>query len=611
MALIKCPECGRENVSSSAKKCPGCGINIADFLKSEEQEYQDILEDTCVSELLNENKKMEVVEDIVENEIFVDENISLNKDLDSDSKSLEENEAENDKTITEITSQDISSNGEKSEYSFGLESQTGEKDSKNKKPKKKIKLAYVTLILGILSIPLLCAWGLGGCLAVPVIIISIVLLVSKTEEKVPTIIGMVCSFITLLIIVLILVFAIGETSKDAKTRNQIQSYINSGEYDLAYDAVVSSNLSDSTKDDYKYTIYLAKGEYDNAAYLWLNKLQGKADKTSITTDEMNKISSIYDNLSDNYKEQYDLLVQERDAAIVQKQEEERIAAEEKAKQEAEEKAKKEAEEKKKREEEEQAKEEKEVEKQAQTTEKTQQTDNITDNSTNNQITKEKNKYILTEEDKKETEWYVPPTELGDGSEYRSIEIDSVVYRFPCPITEFLKNGFSLMDPTDAKFKGGSGFSNGFYMDAKGKDHSGIDSIDEIIRYDSDGYVALVKDDIIINVYYENVDKSKNIPLKYCQVPRIASINQLYDANVEPIHVLFPAKYGAKDPFYMTEEEMVKLQDSEYCYPVYKNIKPGPVDLELYQLNSLKWIDGDRFFKMATGGINVRTIFLGP
>ena len=28
MALIKCPECGRENVSDSAKACPGCGFQI-------------------------------------------------------------------------------------------------------------------------------------------------------------------------------------------------------------------------------------------------------------------------------------------------------------------------------------------------------------------------------------------------------------------------------------------------------------------------------------------------------------------------------------------------------------------------------------------------------
>lgn len=31
---MKCPECGRENVSSTAKSCPGCGYNIKTYYKS-------------------------------------------------------------------------------------------------------------------------------------------------------------------------------------------------------------------------------------------------------------------------------------------------------------------------------------------------------------------------------------------------------------------------------------------------------------------------------------------------------------------------------------------------------------------------------------------------
>lgn len=42
MALIKCPECGRENVSDSAKACPGCGFQIsAHFRKIENKTYTD------------------------------------------------------------------------------------------------------------------------------------------------------------------------------------------------------------------------------------------------------------------------------------------------------------------------------------------------------------------------------------------------------------------------------------------------------------------------------------------------------------------------------------------------------------------------------------------
>ena len=35
MALVKCPECGKENVSSTATACPQCGFNIKKY-------YEDI-----------------------------------------------------------------------------------------------------------------------------------------------------------------------------------------------------------------------------------------------------------------------------------------------------------------------------------------------------------------------------------------------------------------------------------------------------------------------------------------------------------------------------------------------------------------------------------------
>lgn len=44
MALIKCPECGRENVSDSAEMCPGCGYGIKAYFekirKEEERKEQ-------------------------------------------------------------------------------------------------------------------------------------------------------------------------------------------------------------------------------------------------------------------------------------------------------------------------------------------------------------------------------------------------------------------------------------------------------------------------------------------------------------------------------------------------------------------------------------------
>lgn len=31
MALIQCPECGKENVSDTAVSCPNCGFNISKY----------------------------------------------------------------------------------------------------------------------------------------------------------------------------------------------------------------------------------------------------------------------------------------------------------------------------------------------------------------------------------------------------------------------------------------------------------------------------------------------------------------------------------------------------------------------------------------------------
>jgi SAM-dependent methyltransferase len=35
MALVKCPECGRENVSDSARSCPGCGFDVKAYYAKE------------------------------------------------------------------------------------------------------------------------------------------------------------------------------------------------------------------------------------------------------------------------------------------------------------------------------------------------------------------------------------------------------------------------------------------------------------------------------------------------------------------------------------------------------------------------------------------------
>ena len=37
MALVKCPECGKENVSDSADACPNCGFGIKVFFQKKKE----------------------------------------------------------------------------------------------------------------------------------------------------------------------------------------------------------------------------------------------------------------------------------------------------------------------------------------------------------------------------------------------------------------------------------------------------------------------------------------------------------------------------------------------------------------------------------------------
>ena len=52
MALLKCPECGKENVSDTAVSCPDCGFSIQDYLKTkQDEEYIQKEKDRLQSEL--------------------------------------------------------------------------------------------------------------------------------------------------------------------------------------------------------------------------------------------------------------------------------------------------------------------------------------------------------------------------------------------------------------------------------------------------------------------------------------------------------------------------------------------------------------------------------
>ncbi len=71
MALIKCPECGRENVSDSAESCPECGYNIkkhfedikkAELMKIEEENRAKQEEERLKKEREKQEKKVKCPE---------------------------------------------------------------------------------------------------------------------------------------------------------------------------------------------------------------------------------------------------------------------------------------------------------------------------------------------------------------------------------------------------------------------------------------------------------------------------------------------------------------------------------------------------------------------
>lgn len=63
MALIKCPECGRENVSETAQQCPNCGFGINDYFieQKNKQIAERKAEQDRLQAKLQEEKKTEVM----------------------------------------------------------------------------------------------------------------------------------------------------------------------------------------------------------------------------------------------------------------------------------------------------------------------------------------------------------------------------------------------------------------------------------------------------------------------------------------------------------------------------------------------------------------------
>lgn len=54
MALVKCPECGGENVSDSAETCPNCGYPIKKYFQEvKEKQQEEISQKQTARNLIN------------------------------------------------------------------------------------------------------------------------------------------------------------------------------------------------------------------------------------------------------------------------------------------------------------------------------------------------------------------------------------------------------------------------------------------------------------------------------------------------------------------------------------------------------------------------------
>lgn len=60
MALVNCPECGRENVSDSAEMCPSCGYNVKEhFLKIEQEKNEKRIKQELEEKRVEQEKELQ------------------------------------------------------------------------------------------------------------------------------------------------------------------------------------------------------------------------------------------------------------------------------------------------------------------------------------------------------------------------------------------------------------------------------------------------------------------------------------------------------------------------------------------------------------------------
>lgn len=58
MALIKCPECGKDNVSDTAVSCPNCGFNIREYFENLQADEADFIEKITTDKVKNESAEL-------------------------------------------------------------------------------------------------------------------------------------------------------------------------------------------------------------------------------------------------------------------------------------------------------------------------------------------------------------------------------------------------------------------------------------------------------------------------------------------------------------------------------------------------------------------------
>lgn len=67
MALIKCPECGKENVSNTAIACPNCGFAIREFFNEKSGEQTNFYQ--IKSEFFNKKSEQQTNSYPIESEL--------------------------------------------------------------------------------------------------------------------------------------------------------------------------------------------------------------------------------------------------------------------------------------------------------------------------------------------------------------------------------------------------------------------------------------------------------------------------------------------------------------------------------------------------------------